>query len=332
MSSFPPAVRQLFDRIRISLPWSRRAPEAGTITLTQKRIYTVPSLSGWMLTLVLLVLFITSTNYNLNLGFILTFTIAGIAFASIFQCFANLAFLELEAIAADNTFAGDSTTVRLRISNRSQRMRYAIWIGWRHAPESRRAVDIPPASDVVVELELMAQERGLQQIPMLALYTWFPLGLLRAWSYWYPELKAIIYPKPESFSQLLPFKSDGTDEAADHGDNGEFSGIRAYRSGDPVKHLAWKHIARIPPDSGMPLLTKEYSALRGKEYMLDLIALMQQLPAEQALSTATAWILQWEQQHNPYGLDTGETRIATAYGEQHARLCLETLALYGKQP
>lgn len=311
--------------------WIKRAPEPGTVILNQKRIYTVPSKSGWMLVLVLLILFVTSTNYNLNLGFILTFTIAGIAFVSVFQGFANLASLELEPVSAENTFAGDSSTVRLRIRNPGKRARYAIWIGWRHAPEQKQAYDIPPESDIIVELELLTSARGRCQIPIVTLNTWFPLGLLRAWSYWYPGMQAIVYPAPEAVTPQIPLSGDGENESTAVASGGDFSGIRPYRPGDSLKHLAWKQIARLNPDSSNALLTKEYVQHTGGETVLDLQSLLHALATEQALSRVAAWILQLEKHNMAYGLHTGDLHIPASAGDEHARRCLEILALYGER-
>ena len=46
---------------------------------TQRNIYILPTRPGWMLAITLLVMLVGSINYQLNLGYMLTFLIAGAA-------------------------------------------------------------------------------------------------------------------------------------------------------------------------------------------------------------------------------------------------------------
>ena len=47
--------------------------------LTQRNVYILPTAPGLMLALTLLLLLVTSINYQLNLGYLLTFLLAGCA-------------------------------------------------------------------------------------------------------------------------------------------------------------------------------------------------------------------------------------------------------------
>ena len=60
-----------------------RIPPRDTTTLTQRSVYIVPSRAGWMLALTLLVLLVGSINYQLNLGYVLTFLLAGSALVGV---------------------------------------------------------------------------------------------------------------------------------------------------------------------------------------------------------------------------------------------------------
>src|SRR5450755_2898046 len=54
-----------------------RLPRTDTVVLTQGNIYILPTRAGFMFGFTLLVLLIASINYQLNLGFVLTFLLAG---------------------------------------------------------------------------------------------------------------------------------------------------------------------------------------------------------------------------------------------------------------
>ena len=56
---------------------SKREPPSDTQLLTQRNIYILPTRAGFMFALTLLVLLVASLNYQLNLGYVLTFLLAG---------------------------------------------------------------------------------------------------------------------------------------------------------------------------------------------------------------------------------------------------------------
>lgn len=56
--------------------WSR-LPRRDSTVLQQRNLYILPTGAGWLLLATLLALLIASINYQLNLGYLLTFLIAG---------------------------------------------------------------------------------------------------------------------------------------------------------------------------------------------------------------------------------------------------------------
>ena len=60
-------------RKRVRDWWSGRHPRTDHLVLTQRNVYILPTGAGWMLAVTLVVLLIASMNYQLNLGFLLTF-------------------------------------------------------------------------------------------------------------------------------------------------------------------------------------------------------------------------------------------------------------------
>ena len=74
------------------LVWQRQ-PESGTIFLAQRRVYILPTRQGLMFGLALVLMLIGSINYNLSLGFVLTFLLAGMGIVAILHSFRNIAHL-----------------------------------------------------------------------------------------------------------------------------------------------------------------------------------------------------------------------------------------------
>ncbi|MBI3284309.1 MAG: DUF58 domain-containing protein [Burkholderiales bacterium] len=303
-------------------------PESGEVFLNQRRVFTLPSKAGWMYVLLLLVLFVASTNYNLSLGFALTFVLASVAPVNAFLGFRNLAYLHLQAGPAQAVFAGEETQYTLYLINRRPRQRYAIWVGFAGAGHTQQALDIAPDSRASVRLSYPTERRGWQAIPRVRLQSWFPLGLLCAWSTWLPAAQALVYPQPEAAAPPLPAAGSTRNDAQGHAGAEDFAGVRAYQTGDPLKHLAWKQIARVDPALGGPLFSKQFAGGAGGDVLLDFSSLPRQMDTELKLSRLTSWVLEAEHSGLPYGFRLGATEFGAAQGPAHRDACLRALALY----
>ena len=110
--------------------WLARLPRCDTLTLTQRNVYILPSRAGLMLALTLLVLLVASINYQLNLGYLLTFALGGSALASAYVAHATLRGLTLVLHQVAPHHAGEPTRVRLTLHNEQAAPRYGIGLRW----------------------------------------------------------------------------------------------------------------------------------------------------------------------------------------------------------
>ena len=94
----PPARRRTGLLARWYRWWSARLPRTDTLQLTQRNVFILPTGAGWMLALTLLVLLVASINFQLNLGYLLTFLLTGSAAASLYLCHATLRGLSLRLL------------------------------------------------------------------------------------------------------------------------------------------------------------------------------------------------------------------------------------------
>lgn len=310
-----------------------RDAEPGEVFLHQRRVFIVPTHPGLLFCLMLMTLFIASINYNLSLGFGFTFLIAGCALIDMHLTFRNLAYLHLAAGRAAPVFAGEEAQFELHLINRRKHERYAIWLDFvaDDRPDLAQAIDIGGNARSSVVLSTRAPERGWLNAPRVRLQTRFPLGLLRAWSYWMPDAKALVYPSPEEDAPPLPFA--GTEKNDDNGQAGQddFAGIRGYQAGDSLKRLAWRQIARLDAESGGSLVSKHFEGGAASEIAIDFARLPYNLDMEIKLSRMTRWVIEAEARGLAYGFRLGDTLLSAAHGPVHRDACLRTLALYRKE-
>jgi len=139
-------------------------------------------------------------NYNLSLGYVLTFLLTMMAVMSMLHAFRNLAHLEIRVGRADAVFCGETARFLFHFNNRSKLPRYQLAL--RHNNGETVSFDVPAMHDSEIAFPLPATQRGWLKTGRLTLYTEFPLGLFHAWSYLHFDTRCLVYPKPLSDAPL----------------------------------------------------------------------------------------------------------------------------------
>jgi uncharacterized protein (DUF58 family) len=315
------ALRQGFARWLFRL----RGPEPAPIVLGQRRIFVLPTAAGVVFGLTVVLLLIGSINYILSLGFLLTFLLAGLGVVAIVHAFRNLVGLEIAPGRCDPVFAGDTAWFGLLLRNPRPDDRLAL----RLRAEGGEEVSADAAGERVTDLRLplATQRRGWQELPRVTLETTFPLGLVRAWSYFQPDLRCLVYPAPERDAPPAPWGDDGADGLRSESRGTEdFAGLRGHQPADPPRHVAWKAVAR-----GSPLLTKQFAGTATGVLWLDWDRLPAQLDDEARLSRLAAWVLAAHAANAPFGLRLPACELPPAADPAHVERCLRGLALHGQR-
>ncbi|NJS35961.1 MAG: hypothetical protein HC765_05150, partial [Brachymonas sp.] len=212
-------------RKRFRAWWQSRLPLTDTWTLTQRNVYILPTRAGWMLAATLLVLLIASINYQLNLGYLLTFMLAGAAVVGMHVTHGNLRGLTMNLIAgrADSMpasgqnslknaagarsapaslagsggiFAGSVAQIEVRLSHSRKSQRPSIGLALlddTHAPHWSWA-DVPAQGASTLQVAFKAERRGLHRVPDMQAETRYPLGTFRVWTVWRPQSQVLVYP------------------------------------------------------------------------------------------------------------------------------------------
>ncbi|QAU33846.1 DUF58 domain-containing protein [Janthinobacterium sp. 17J80-10] len=305
--------------------------EAGEVYLHQRRVFILPTRAGVAFGFMLLVLFIASINYNLSLGFGLTFLLGACAVVDMHLTFRNLAHLHLAPGRVRPVFAGEEAQFELHLANRGKRDRFAIWLGFTGTglPEVQQPLDLPAASSRSAVAGLATTQRGWLAAPRIRLQTRFPLGLLRAWGYWQPDMRVLVYPRPETDAPPLPLDGSGEADGSGSAGHDDFAGIRAYQSGDSLRQLAWRQIARMDSQHGATLVSKHFEGGAAAELVLEFSRLPGSMDLEMRLSRMARWVLEAEARGLPYAFRLGQVDLAPALGPAHQAACLQELALFG---
>lgn len=309
----------LRQRFRIWL--FRPQISSGTLTLNQRRIFILPTRQGLGFALVLILMLLGDINYNLSLGYILTFLLATMAAMTMLHAFRNMAQLEVRAGRTAAVFAGDNALFVFHMHNNSGLPRYQLTL---HDNAGHSTTfDLPAQQSTEVHLAIPATHRGWLSSGRLTLYTEYPLGLFHAWSYLQFDTRCLVYPRPAA-PLPLPSSSaqDGAGKLASHGDE-DFAGLRAYVAGDALPRIAWKTLAR---EQGLQV--KKFSATQGRELWLDW-SLLPNIDAERKLEMLTRWVLDADAGRLRYGLRLPDIELPPGNHASQKEECLRALALYG---
>jgi uncharacterized protein (DUF58 family) len=296
-----------------------RHPETLPVTLDRKRIYVLPTGFGLFLAVLLTVMLLGALNYNNNPALLLALLLATTALASALQAHLQLSGLQLEALSAEPVAAGQPLRLRLVIARQDRRPRRGLRI---EHPLAHARADLEGDERSEVDLWLATSRRGWLDLQRIRFSTTQPLGLLRAWSWVWPESPVLVYPAPETPAHPLPDSSDGATRTRIHPLGEELQQLRPYRQGDAMRTIAWKHSARRDG-----LLVREYERPAGAELVLDW-ATLGTLPYEWRIARLARWVDDAEREGRRYRLLLPDAApIGPGSGDAHRHQCLRALAL-----
>lgn len=308
-------LRRLLER-RLPALTRLKAPERLPIELSRRRIYIVPTRFGFGFATVLSVMLVGALNYVNNSALLLTCLLAGVAINSMLAAFRNLDGIVVRAIRAETVCAGEPVRVQLHV-DAAGRDRPALCLdGYGEASEVRIA-----ERDDIVALQLPTHARGWMPMPRIRISTTWPYGLFRAWSWLHPQHAILVYPAPEIEGPPAKGVDESQLQRQQH-DGDELAGLREYRAGDPIRHIAWKLSARHHD-----LLVRELDrpAMR-QARMLDW-AQLRGLNHEERIARLTRWVVESHAEGRRWTLRLPETTLGPARGSEHYHRCMSALAL-----
>jgi len=299
------------------------AATANAVNLDHRRIFILPSRSGLVLAMVILLMLIASINYNNSMGFIFTFLLAAAAQVSSFYGFKNLSGLTVQATKSEPCFLGDQAHYNLRIKEQEGRERWAIYI---KLGDKVEIIQNLKANQVVnLSMTVKPNKRGWFCAGTFTFFSYFPLSLFRAWSPLQFDQKLLVYPTPSANGLPLPIisidKAEGSSISLQQGSD-DFDGFRLYQQGDPYQRINWKAFA-----AGKGVFIKQFTSPLADEVSLNWSSCHAN-NTEQKLSQLCEWVLKAQQDGLSYSLKIPSNSYDANQGIQHQLRCLRALALY----
>jgi len=295
---------------------------------SHRNVYILPTVQGIVFFLLLFLMFIGSVNYQLNLGYLLTFWLASVAAVSLLHTYNNMIRLTVNVKSITSVFCGENINIDVSIYNMSNTLRHAITCyipgKWHHSISEMK--NISGHRWQYYCLALPADQRGQHSLDRVVVEAKYPLGLFRAWSPIPIKANYFVYPKPIYSSDLSTalFANSDRETALSSDGTVDFFGFKKYQHGDSLKHVHWKGVAKA-----QPWVTKQYVDQQDENIWLNWFQFDGE-NIETRLSYLTAWVMEAENRGYRYGLILPERQIALAKGESHYHRCLKTLALFGK--
>ena len=307
---------------RFSAWLDRRIPPGSKIKLSQANIFIFPTRAGFVFGLLLMILILGAINYQNALVYAVAFSLGSMFIVTILHTFRNLSGLSLELADADVGFVGEDLRFNVRVERPKGGGREGIQIGW---PEGfKQWVEIFDTESALVRLYVKGERRGWLNPGRMLVETYYPLGLLRAWTWVDLKAKALVYPKPifQDIPNNVSSKHRDDGELIDPVGSDDFVDIREYAPGDPIRNIIWRSFARTDD-----VVVKRYASYVEPRLWFEFSEVGGDV--EEKLSRLTGLALRATQNDREFGLRLPGVEIAPGVGKQHLERVLTELALYG---
>ena len=308
----------------------KRIPKSRQFSLDINSIFILPSRFGWLFLLLCFGLFLLGTNYQNNLMLWMAYFLTSLCLLNLFVSYLNFSRLTVTLGKITPVFATESAMLPLWFDN-EQRPNGFLHV---HVHKSQNANNGQASLSIDLDdihqpmhFPLLCRFRGLRPLPRLTFESFYPLGLFRCWTHLSFDSDVLIYPQPiEGSVELVSGQSK--EQSQKHQSNSQpghedFDTLKQYVVGDPLKHVAWKQVAK-----GQGMLTKRFASDTAEARWLTLNA-HHGFELEKSLSALSYAVVECSRKGQVFGLDLGGIKIEPGNSTEHQVSCLKALALYG---
>ncbi len=289
----------------------------------------IPTKSGWIFFLFMLVIILFGYTTNNNLLFLLFSAMLAVMTANGILSEASLGDVSIERRFPSEIFAKRPFTVEMRFRNQARYMSaFAFSVrdpALFDSDNSPFMVSLAAGREELLRATARIKRRGRHKLPVFALSTQYPFLLFTKTRLLAGGEELIVYPglRPVDLSLDKLFAYDEGMGPEKTGDGDAFAYIREYVEGEPIRRVDWKKSARL--DS---LYVKEFDQRETRSVAVRFYPDGAD-DFEPGLETTASVLIWLFTQGVPFNLSAGQP-LDPGYGASLGRLQrgLRTLALY----
>lgn len=306
---------------------------ASEIELVQRRIYVLPSIRGWAVIVIAIILLLVGVNYQLSLAYVVAFLLGGLMQVALHATYCNLRGLIVRVGTSPRCVAGETLHFPLTLAS-PERSREGVSISrLNHGARKKNAIDAANAerlriaadAQTTYTIAVPAPTRGMVALGRILIESRAPYGVIRAWSYAHFEWVGLVEPKPEQPYPDLPYATGADTETARRTDVAhDPDSLREYAPGDSLKRVAWKQVAK----SGQWYTRTGESGQRGEVELSWTATNLSDVEAR--LSRLAAWVDRARNENAAFSLTVPNAQLPLSDSAPHHDEALAVLAVYPK--
>ncbi|WP_309570722.1 transglutaminaseTgpA domain-containing protein [Deinococcus sp.] len=278
------------------------------------------------LLLVMLTL-IGCVNYDLSLGYGLTFLLAGVWVITAGQAVRAARRLNVRVSPPPATVAGSEAVYTVHVGAPDRDVPLAVIVTTTQGDTRYVNARVRAGEPRTIGVAVPARVRGRLGLTSVRVGALDPLAIWQATIRPSPAAgdawDVAVHPIPEPAAPPLPPRVEtgvGDGMRRTKGDQ-EFAGLRPYVPGDSPRQVSWRHVARTGT-----LLTRETDAPLGSAVHLDWHDTAGSVSTELRVSRLAAWIATLRVAGQPFSLQLPGQALAPGAGDAHANRALDALA------
>jgi len=284
----------------------------GIRTLKQNEVLVFIYQQGFLYLVLILITFIAGINYANNLILAFCFLISAILCISFYLSFKQLHGVTLQVLVDEVGKVNEAFQVTIILRQEHANPKY---LNFKIKDSQNSGIkDYKQIQSLLFQqkqqtfvLAFIPNQRGQFEIPPIQIYSTYPLGLVRAWTYIYLKETYWIAPEAKAFTFNSQHYSNTGEPDLD-----EFKELRNFKSGDSLQSISWKQAAR-----GQGLFVKQFEDLVDAHAMQIEYSKMPSTDHEIRLSFMMELVDQCEQTQTPYSVILPHAQTENGVGEQH---------------
>lgn len=309
----------------MAVPTTSGVPDA--VPPARPRLRLTLTQFGLSYLLLILLTLIGCVNYNLSLGYGLTFLLAGVWVVTAGQAVRAARSLSVRVVAPRSAVAGGEAVYTVHVTAPARDVPLAVIVKTSQGDTRYVNARVPAGAMHPVAVAVPARLRGALTLTSVR------VGALDALAIWQASLRldpvagtswqVAVHPAPEPAAPpppARPHAASGSGARRTRGDE-DFAGLRPYAPGDSPRQMSWRHVARTGT-----LLLRETDAPGGEATVLDWNDTAGAGTGEARVSRLAAWIAALRASGRPYALRVPGLTVPVGIGEAHAERALDALA------